>query len=207
MKTKIKLIAFLSVLLLLISNVSSTYARYVSASTGNVVTDFARWQILINNDSITENYNTNLQFTPTIEANDNVAAGKFAAGSTGYFDIEVNPTYVDVSFDYNIAISVAPNSDLSDVVINDYALIDPDTPNVINKVSYNGTSITGTKNYDNSNSEFVHETFIVRVYFKWDDVNGTMSDIQDTAIGNMAAKGEDINFDLVASITFSQHVE
>ena len=34
-----------------------------------------------------------------------------------------------------------------------------------------------------------------------------MSDIQDTAIGNMAAKGEDINFDLVASITFSQHVE
>lgn len=206
MKTRTKLLAFLIVVFLLIDSVTSTYARYVSAASANISTDFARWQISVNNTNITSNYSSSIEFTPIIDSNPNVAAGKVAPGSTGYFDIVINPENVDVSFDYTISITKAANSEISDLNIVNYAIVDPSTPNVINKISSNGSNITNTLTYNNSVSNFKFNTFIVRIFFVWDDTTGTMTDAQDTAIGNKAANGETINFNFIANLQFQQHI-
>lgn len=205
MKLKIKIILFLMFLSLLISNVSSTYSRYVSQANGNITTDFAKWQIFVDNTNISENYDTSLTFTPNIDANENVASGKMAPGSTGYFDIEINAENVDVSFTYNITLS-SVSTDVTDLRVTKYAILSDEdiTNNNINTTDYNGVNIEN--NVIHNNPEDLKK-FVVRVFFMWDDTeNGTMSDIDDTKVGTKVANGEDIDFNLVANINFKQYI-
>ena len=206
MKVKIKIILFLMFLSLLISNVSSTYSRYVSQANGNITTDFAKWQIFVDNTNISENYDTSLTFTPNIDYNENVANGKMAPGSTGYFDIEINAENVDVSFTYNISLSDATDTDVKDIKITEYAVLSEEelANNSITTIPYNGTNIENNVIYSNPDDL---KKFIVRVYFVWDESeNSTMSDIDDTSIGTKAANGEEIDFNLVANINFRQYI-
>lgn len=205
MKLKIKIILFLMFLSLLISNVSSTYSRYVSQANGNITTDFAKWQIFVDNTNITENYDTSLTFTPNIDTNENVASGKVAPGSTGYFDIEINAENVDVSFTYNITLD-SSSSDVPDLKVTKYAILSEDdiTNNNIITTDYNGINIED--NVIHNNSEDLKK-FVVRVFFMWDDTeSSTMSDTEDTSVGTKAANGEDIDFNLVANINFKQYI-
>ena len=205
MKLKIKIILFLSFLCLLISNVSSTYSRYVSQANGNITTDFAKWQIFVDNTNISENYDTSLTFTPNIDTNENVAANKMAPGSTGYFDIEINAENVDVSFTYNITLT-ALSSDVPDLKVTKYAILSEDdiTNNNITTTDYNGVNIEDNVIYNDPEDL---KKFVVRVFFKWDDTeNSTMSDIDDTVVGTKAANEEDIDFNLVANINFKQYI-
>jgi len=207
---KIKLLIFLMCIIILMSTVTTTYSRYVSSSTGTVTTEFARWQLFINNQNISENYDSAITFIPTIEENVNVAANKIAPASKGFFDIAINPSNVDVSFTYSINFTIPEESIISDIKITDYAVVEGDSitdESVIQKVSFNGNEIQNTLFYDNSITNFSFKPFVIRVYFAWvDDDSGTMSDEDDSAVGNMLANGEDVNFELNANINFKQYI-
>ena len=60
-----------------------------------------------------------------IDENTTVKNGRIAPGTTGYFDIEIDPTLVDVSFDYEITFDIL-NKDMPDLMISKYAILDKD---------------------------------------------------------------------------------
>ena len=100
---------------------SSTYSRYVAGTTGNIDILFAKWQILINNEDITNQNNSSITINPTIEADENIKEDTIAPSSKGYFDIDIDPTNVDVSFRYTVELEI-DNEDIPDLIISKYTI-------------------------------------------------------------------------------------
>lgn len=207
MKFKIRLLLFVLFLSLFLVAAKSTYARYATSTTGEANLNMAQWQISVNNQNITENYNTQLSFTPVIEENENVKSGTVAPGSTGYFDIQINPEKVDVSFSYNIMLQLPEDSVVSDLKITHYAIIPSgQDDNSIQKIPYTGSSIENVLKYDNQTSNFKFSPFTVRVYFEWyDGQDDLMDDAADTEVSQKVNNSEDVNFNILASLSFKQY--
>ena len=207
MKFKIRLLLFVLFLSLFLVAAKSTYARYATSTTGEANLNMAQWQISVNNQNITENYNTQLSFTPVIEENENVKSGTVAPGSTGYFDIQINPEKVDVSFSYNIMLQLPEDSVVSDLKITHYAIIPSgQDDNSIQKIPYTGSSIENVLKYDNQTSNFKFSPFTVRVYFEWyDGQDNLMDDAADTEVSQKVNNSEDVNFNILASLSFKQY--
>ena len=184
---------------------SNTYSRYVANTTGNIDAAFAKWQILINgNNDITDGSTSSITVAPTIISNENVKEGTIAPSSTGYFDIEIDPTNVELSFDYEITLAY-DNANMPDLVISKYAFLDEDTDedNLVFQ-TLNTNSISGSKIFDNETDNFKFSKFTIRVYFEWyEGSNELMDDEDDTEVGYSAAT-DDTSFTIAANITFSQ---
>ena len=201
---------------------SNTYSRYVADTTGNVELQFAEWKILVNTNDITTNSSSSINLTPVIDnQNGNVADGKVAPSSTGYFDIAIDPSTVDVSFDYEISLSFDETiaSKVPDLMITQYSILDDNLTALdeedVEIVSMVNNKITNTLNFDNKTENFQFEPFTIRIYFEWfdgydedvpvDEQSKTqaMDDAADSAIGHEAASNG-TNFDITATIEFKQ---
>ena len=183
---------------------SSTYSRYVAGTTGNIDILFAKWQILLNNQDITKENNSELTFTPTIEKNDNVAKNTVAPTSKGYFDIDINPENVDVSFKYEINLEIE-NENIPDLLITRYAILDENNKETdkIEYVTLTENKITNELLFDNETENFQFDSFTVRIFFEWvEGENESMNDEQDTVVGNEATN--EIPFNIKAKINFEQ---
>ena len=106
MKLRLKILFILVTLAITVSLMSSTYSRYVADTTGNLEGQFANWKILVNENDITNGNSSSIQLTPVIYNNDNVASNKIAPSSKGYFDIVVDASNVEVSFDYEVTLDI-----------------------------------------------------------------------------------------------------
>ena len=106
MKTRIKILFIIVTLAVTMSLMSNTYSRYVAESTSNVQVSFAKWQILLNETDITNGTTSNIELTPIIEPATNIKANTIAPSSKGYFDILINPSNVEVSFDYKLTLKL-----------------------------------------------------------------------------------------------------
>lgn len=201
------------ILLLLISSsftlglMSNTYSRYVANTTGDVELAFAKWQILLNNEYITNGTTSTLDITPVIEENQNIENNTIAPSSKGYFDVNIDPSNVGVSFNYKIDLKVL-NEDMPDLMITKYAILDKDyidgdeitTTNIENNV------INGTLNFDKETENYKFEPFTIRVYFEWyEGLDEQMNDEQDSKIGNDASIN-DTKLQIQATINFEQKI-
>ena len=203
MRTKFKILMVISSLAFTLSLMSNTYSRYVADVDGDIELLFAKWQILVNDSDITNNTTTSINITPVMEENVNVADNTIAPSSKGYFDIEVDPSNVGVSFNYNITLDVV-NENLPDLIISKYAILDSDyiEGDQITTTTILNNTIDGTVDYDAT----AHEPFTVRVFFEWyEGVDEKMDDEADTNIGYEAALN---NKSLLvnASISFNQKI-
>ena len=201
MLKKFKVLIVIASLAITLSLMSNTYSRYIASSDGNVEIEFAKWQLLVNNTDITTNSSSNISFEPTIEANANVANNKVAPSSTGYFDVEIDPTNVDVSFKYTINLDIQ-NENIPDLLITKYAIIPNDylEGDSLKFENISDNLITNTLTYNQN----TFEKFTIRIYFQWiEGENESMNDTDDTIIGNNAAI-EDSTFTINANIQFEQ---
>lgn len=199
------LIAFiaLSICLCLMSN---TYSRYIADTTGSIDVALAKWQILVNETDITNNTSSSISFTPVIEENANVASDTFAPSSTGYFDVNIDPSNVDLSFTYTITLSL-DNTNFPDIKMTDYAILpsgyiegDPLVP-----VTIENNEISNNMLYDNETPDFAFEAFTIRVYFEWYEGEGElMDDDADTLVGENAANDINSIFTINSNIAFEQ---
>lgn len=200
MVKKFKLLIIIFCLAISFSLISNTYSRYVASSEGNVEVSFAKWEILVNNVDITNGNSSSITFNPTIESNSNVADGKMAPSSTGYFDVQIDPSNVDVSFKYRIDLDI-DSEDIPDLMITKYAILDSNY-SVGDTLTYNTLTngyIENTVNYNNN-----LEPFTVRVFFEWYEGNNeSMNDAADSAIGSDA---DNQSFTINANIRFEQVV-
>lgn len=179
---------------------SNTYSRYVADTKGNIDILFAKWQILVNTIDVTSNSSSSISFEPVIESNDNIASGVIAPTSKGHFDIEVDPSNVEVSFKYTINLSIE-NENIPDLMITKYAIIPDDyVSGELELITLTDNTITNTLYYDNSADNFSHKPFTVRVYFEWyEGENELMNDEEDSKVN-------DETFKINADIKFEQEV-
>ncbi len=201
MLKKVKFILLFISLSVCLGLMSNTYSRYVAGTTGNIDALLAKWQIFVNNNDITDGTNSEITFNPIFDENEYVSSGSFAPTSKGYFDIEINPTNVDVSFNYTIVLGVE-NRNIPDLLITKYSILPIDyvEGSPVEVTTLNNNSITKSMIFDTEDENFVFEPFTIRVYFEWIDGDGeTMDDEADT---NVAATEEELK--MFASITFEQ---
>lgn len=202
---KLRFVIVLISLSICLCFMSTTYSKYVAGTTSDIEVLFAKWQILVNDVDITSNTSSTVSFLPTIEENEYVASNKLAPTSKGYFDINIDPTNVDVSFKYTVNLNIQ-NENIPDLMITKYALlpenyIEGDT---LELITLNGSTITNTFNYDKEIEDFSFKSFTIRVFFEWyEGSEETMTDEDDTYVGGTAAT-EDTKFQMSANISFEQ---
>lgn len=203
---KIKILLVILSLAITLSLMSNTFSRYVSKATGNIDMAFSKWQILVNNVDITSNTSSSIDLTPVLEENNNVATNTVAPGSKGYVDIDIDPTNVDVSFNYSINLEVK-NEEVKDLIITNYAILDQNyiEGDLIETIPLEDNTINETLLYNNTIDNFKFEPFTVRIYFEWyEGENEQLNDDEDTEIGTKAAN-ENTPLEITASINFEQN--
>lgn len=204
MSTKFKILAVLVSLSLTLCFMSNTYSRYVANTTGNVEVQFAKWQILVNENDITTSSSSSIELTPVVEQNQYVADNKVAPSSKGYFDIDIDPTNVEVSFDYSISLTIE-NTNIPDLMITKYSIVDSSYDEDKDELQINNikdNTITGSLTYDNKTENFKFEPFTIRIYFEWyEGTDEIMNDLADSEVGNDASNH---SLKLNANIKFEQ---
>lgn len=198
-KTKLKVLIVFAVLAFTLSIVSNTYSRYVAAAEESIDLALANWQILLNDEDITTSSSSVGSINPVILENENVANNKLAPSSVGYFDIDIDASSVELSFNYNIKIN--KNEVLDDLLITKYKLIEegsnPEETDYINVVN---NEINGTFDYSDKNT---NKSFKVRVFFEWFDGNDEESD--DASDTEIISNNNSLTLD--ATIKFTQKIE
>lgn len=220
MNFRVKVLGALVPLCLLLCFMSNTYSRYVADTTGNFKMSFAQWQILVNNDDITNSSSSSITINPVIDENKYVESNKIAPSSSGYFDISIDPTNVDVSFNYSITLDVV-NENIPDLIITKYAILDSEykESNVITYKNIENNIIQGSLDVEkiatNSDeiiassgdeiNEFVFEPFTIRIYFEWYEGNDEKMDDEDDSLIGYDAKNTDLEIN--AQIKFEQKLD
>ena len=194
MKNRRKIFLLLSFLSLFICLyfVSDTYAKYLTRASAGVNGRIAKWNIVVNDTNVRNNDTLTGVITPVFAGNTHVAQNVVAPTVTGYFDLELDATDVEVSFTYNI--SVLRNSNLRDFIVTGYkvdngSVVDVDT-------SVETPTVTGDVLYTD-----VTRVHTIRVYIGWNDDEDTeeLNNTQDTAVTSNYN-----NIDLTVSMSFIQ---
>lgn len=190
---KFKLLLATISLLICISFIKETYAKYITEANANANITVAKWKILVNNQDIVNNNNITETISPKFTGNSNIKDDVIAPGATGYFDLIIDPTNTDVTFSYEITSSINENSSVKDLYITGYSINDNEEINfndeeqkIIKDTIFYAEDRTNTK---------------IRVYISWQDgENETMNNIADTS----ATMLEDNNAKVDVNIKFIQ---
>ena len=105
MNKKITILMLLSLVFLVVFGAAYTYGLFHSDISDEVQADVADWVIKVNNTEVTNG--TTQQFTINdvhFEGDSNVREGKFAPGTTGYFDLAIDAAGTEVAVKYEIII-------------------------------------------------------------------------------------------------------
>lgn len=175
MKNYKKILILIAIIFLIISIffIIQTYSKYLSSATGETSVSIAKWNIKVNNLSVTTNTDISASIVPVFPGNSNIANNIIAPTAEGYFDLVLDFQDTDVSFNYTISSSVAEDSPVKDFVIVRYSID-------------NGERIDITDTQDNLVSEDILltdniTTRTVRIFVKWiDDDSQTMDNADDT---------------------------
>lgn len=186
--SKFKFIVIFVAIFVLITSIQDTYGKYKSDATGTTNMSIARWNIVINNqDIVTNNYITNT-LTPYFVENEHVASGVLAPSVVGYFDLNIDCSAVDVSFNYSISSSISETSSVDDLVVIGYSINGGAIVPVDGMLDFNETVLLSDQTKIRN----------IRIYIKWDDSETeTMNNASDTlaALSGLSAKiNVDVNF-------------
>lgn len=170
---KFLIIFIIVVIICLIYLFQSSYAKYRKQINANINSSIASWNIKINDEYINNKSTLTNDIQTTFLGDNYTKEGVLAPGSEGYFDIIIDATNTDVSFNYTIHCIVSTASDITDLITTGY-IINPSSTNTT-KITYdNTTGISGSVTHNTS-----QET--IRIYIKWnEDATSTMDNTADT---------------------------
>lgn len=191
MKKRIKILIAFVALAFSLSIISTTYSRYVADANGDVALTFAKWQILVNDEDITSGNVESIDITPTIVENENVASGKLAPSSLGYYDIEIDVSNVETSFDMHITLD---NEDMADLRITSYSIDDGE------EIEIEDGQIDESFDYDED-----LETINIRIYFEWYDVDDGDSEMDNEDDTEFVSNNEEIT--ITTNLSFEQRID
>lgn len=185
------LVLAICALILCITQIQQTYAKYLDTKEGDTDFTIAKWKILVNQQDITEASTMSSLINPVYIENEHMKEGVIAPGREGYFDLVIDSSNTEVSFRYDISVTSSENSSVNDLVITGYSLNDSE----IIPVSDQLNNLSNVIYYTDTNKENK-----IRIYFKWRD--GTGENMNNEADTNASIQG--VNAKLKANITFTQ---
>ena len=172
-KKIILLLACLS-LLVFVGSTAYTYAKYFSQTKRDIGTNIKKWNIKVNNNDITTGTTLSDKITATFTGSEHIANNTMAPGSEGYFEINLDYSNVEVSFEYEI--SIGENNTVPDISI--YKLEVDGT-----EIQGTGLNISNTININTDNDTDKKKD--IKVYIRWndDEANGaTLNNEEDTKV-------------------------
>ena len=168
-KKDIKFISvFVIILTLALAYLSqASLAKYRKQATGKINAYIAHWNIKLNNQNV--NNTTQQIITPTFPGNTYTNSGVLAPGTTGYFNITIDASDVDVDFNYELDFSDQTGNPLTDLRVQSYEIGGTTYPFSGNKIE--NTIIRNT------------QTTAIKVNVIWyDESDNNMNNQQDTSI-------------------------
>lgn len=186
MKKRISIFVALFSLMMTLSLIQSTYAKYSTSTSANNALAIARWNIKINDQDVVKSSDFSTTIQPVVNENQYIKEGVIAPTSTGYFDITIDTTDTDVSMDYTISLVDDETNTISDLKIIGYTI--------------NGTSFTGdASSIEGSIAYDATERFLrIRINFEWKDTfdEETMDNKDDTnaSVEGIAKHKLNVNF-------------
>ena len=166
----------LSCLFITMCMIGETYAKYVTVATSTTSSSIARWKILVNNDDITLGSTSSSLITPVFPGSSDINEGVIAPNAEGYFDLVLDASNVDVSFEYEITIGPNPNSPVTELVATKYIINGGNEGEFGNDKKVEGIVRLADRD----------DPINIRVFVKWDDSLNLMTNSQDTdtTVGN-----------------------
>ena len=101
MKSKILYITCAIMIFVTIYEITNTYGLFESNINMNADSKLATWNILINDTNIGKSETFTIDNFIS-EEDSTVASGKIAPGTSGYFNININPSTTQVSIRYDL---------------------------------------------------------------------------------------------------------
>jgi len=154
-------------LFILITLIQDSFAKYVTNANANTNISIARWNILVNNQDITSNSNFSNTITPVFPGTEHIAAGIIAPLSEGYFDIILNYSEVDVSFNKTINLNHHDSNTIQDLIFVGYSI------NGGNMIEVNDRSLELLNTVSLNDLDRIRT---YRFYVKWLDGEGELMD-------------------------------
>lgn len=121
-KKPLKLLLAIIILAILIWVISNTYSKYINAIKNTSSISIANWNILINDQNITEESDFTDVIDFELDTSSHIAEDVIVPTSSGQFTVDLESTGTDLPFEYEF--SVADNIDVSST----YNLSIPETP-------------------------------------------------------------------------------
>ncbi len=168
--------------------IHTTYAKYVTVLPANANVDITSWNLILNNQDITNesdfSENLNLVFPETQYHSDDA----LVPGATGYFDLNIDASNVNLSFKYTVTCTFPSTNDITDLKIVAFAVDGHSTDLHSDRTEFVDNTTTPMINYVQSSAT----SSTLRVYVKWEDedVNQNLNDIQDTSISLNSGKAK-----------------
>lgn len=154
------------------SVVQTTYAKYVTNLNANANITISYWNILVNTQDIIENSDLSGQMISVIPRTDYSKENVIVPGNTGYFDLNIDSSNVNVSFSVTVSTAINETSTLTtDFIVSGYSLD-------------NGATIIPLEDDANSFSQNITadtESTVIRVYTTW--LDDGLDSAEDTALG------------------------
>lgn len=207
-KNKLRILQILCLISLLITFVSiqRTYARYFEKVDTTYDTHIKRWLIRINEHNIHEETSLEKIVQPVIVDAENMNNNStLVPGRTGYFDMVIDYSFVDLAFEYDFSIEQLNTKKLDDFEIYGYEIVDGDKSTITETKEIKGIIDPTTE--VNSNNEKKRE---IKVLFRWNDGTGsTMNNKADTQFkGEANTNAQDLHTTLNyrATMNFKQYI-
>ena len=188
MKSKILYITCAIMIFVTIYEITNTYGLFESNINMDVDSKVATWNILINDTNIGKSETFTIDNFIS-EEDSTVASGKIAPGTSGYFNINIDPSTTQVSIRYDLTFDFSKLDNLFTIT------------KVEEKNGYNLIK-TGPNTYSNVitlNEIKENKTNNIRVHIKWD--NNEENNDKDTEIGMT----ENNTLNIPVSITVLQY--
>lgn len=205
-KKKLIILRILCIISLLITIVliQRTYARYYEKVDTIYKTDIKRWLIKVNGKDIKEESTLSSVMQPVLVDDENMNNNLLIPGRTGYFEMELDYTYVDLAFEYEFTIEQLNTQKLADFKIYGYEIIDGDESTLTET-----NTIKGIIDPDldlNTAGERKRE---IRVLFRWNDGEGsTMDNKADTQFkGEKSENNMHTLLNYQVTLKFNQYVK
>ena len=201
-KNKLRVLEILCIISLLftIFSIRRTYARYFEKVDTTYQTHIKRWLIKINDLNIHEAKSLSEVVQPVLVENENMNNNNtLVPGRTGYFDMMIDYTYVDLAFKYEFSIEQLNETQLKDFEIYGYEIVDGDKSTVTETKQIKGV-IDPDKDLNSANEKKRD----IRILFRWNDGDGS---IMDNKLDTQYRSEENEALNYRATLTFTQYIE
>ena len=201
-KNKLRVLEILCIISLLftIFSIRRTYARYFEKVDTTYQTHIKRWLIKINDLNIHEAKSLSEVVQPVLVESENMNNNNtLVPGRTGYFDMMIDYTYVDLAFKYEFSIEQLNETQLKDFEIYGYEIVDGDKSTVTETKQIKGV-IDPDKDLNSANEKKRD----IRILFRWNDGDGS---IMDNKLDTQYRSEENEALNYRATLKFTQYIE